>query len=239
MDYSGKRRKVKLSAYTVAKELGVDFNKYKLVENGIVHLEKDLLDKFLEITQPENAKMIKFNRDQRLFDIKNFASHNENLKKLMKDRKYNQNQLADVMGVKKVTMSKLINYGKNKKDKVSDDLLERVYDFLMNPLNINPEYVVVMKDDNKPEPKEEQATTIKCDDNYCTFGNATISVSTDINTIEIDSDGLRVESNDIEELREHNKNLINDLIDMEEKIHELEEQIRRYEILIDMIGAMR
>lgn len=133
MNYKSKRLKAKLTPYTVAKELGVDFNKYLLIEKGKIALEGELIDKFMKITEPKNARTIKFNRFQRIADLKK-KSKNGELKKMMTNRGYNGTKLAEAMGISDSEISRCMNYGKNSK-KCNEDNLERVFDFLNSPIN--------------------------------------------------------------------------------------------------------
>ena len=47
--YKRKRRKTGLASSDMAKELGIDCKKYSLIENGVVKMPKNLIDKFNEI----------------------------------------------------------------------------------------------------------------------------------------------------------------------------------------------
>ena len=47
--YKKKRRKVGLAPSDMAKELGIDCKKYSLIENGVVKMPKNLINKFNEI----------------------------------------------------------------------------------------------------------------------------------------------------------------------------------------------
>ena len=156
MNYKVKRYKAGLTPYTVAKELGIDYEKYQLVERKKLPLEGNLVDKFLSIIDPSNAKMIRINHTQRITEVKEFAKSGK-LKELMKTRGYyKQVELAKAMGISNTEISRAINYGETTLQP-SDCTLERVYDFLMNPINAN-----VDKENTEDRvPTEEEKAKIK------------------------------------------------------------------------------
>lgn len=141
MKYKAKRFRAGLSTYTVAKELGVDWNKYLDVERGKVALEGEYINKFQNVLK--NAKMIKFNRRQRLEDIKNFIKDGK-LSDLMAKRGYNGMSLARAMGLDANVIKEVMD-GTNQ----SDDTNEYVYDFLQDPFNINADGVEKEEAENK------------------------------------------------------------------------------------------
>lgn len=148
MNYKTKRLKARLSTYTVARELGIDWNTYKDVENGKITLEGEYLDNFLNIIK--NAKMINFNRRQKLKDIKEFAEKGK-LEELMAKRNYNRMTLAKTLNIEGLAIPNVLK-GKHQ----SDDLNEYVYDFLENPLNAYIE---------NEKPQSENNTTPTNNDN--------------------------------------------------------------------------
>lgn len=131
MNYKSKRFKSGLSTYTLAKELGVSWKQYKDVENKKINLEGELLDKFLDTIK--NAKMIKFNRKQKLMDIRTFIREGK-LKDLMAKRNHNGFTLARELDITPQDVTDVLNM-----KHTSDDMIEYVYDFLNNPLNKNLE----------------------------------------------------------------------------------------------------
>ena len=143
MNYKKKRVKSGLSTYTIAKELGIDWKKYQAVEEHNLALEGEYLNKFLNITDYKNAKMIKFNRRQKLNDIKEFIKDGK-LKDLMAKRGYNGMSLASTLDIDSNVIKRVLD-GKE----ASDDTNEYVYDFLQNCLNANTEEVT-------EEPKVEE-----------------------------------------------------------------------------------
>ena len=161
MNYKKKRIKSGLSTYTVAKELGVDWKKYQDVENGKVSLEGEYLNKFLKITEFKNAKMIKFNRRQKLNDIKEFIRNGE-LQELVAKRGYNGMSLASTLNIESNIIKRVLD-GKE----ASDDMNEYVYDFLQNPLNANTNEVeeVSEKDEIQQEDLVKEMRKIKNEKN--------------------------------------------------------------------------
>lgn len=131
MNYKAKRKKAGLTPYMMSKELGIDFNKYQLVEKGKIALEGNLIDKFQEILL--NAKMIKFNRAQRMSDIQEYIKDGK-LRKDMEVKKYNGQELAEITGISTSEISRTLN-GKQ----TNEDTIERIFDFLTNPINVKVE----------------------------------------------------------------------------------------------------
>ena len=130
MNYKFKRNQKRISMYTMAKKLGVDVTKYKKMEQGLVALEGELLDKFHDVL--DHAKEINLERSIKIRKIDEWISSG-GMKKAMKDMGYNQMQLAKKLDTVQTTISK-VALGK---ESVSDDMKEMVYDFLNNPFNKN------------------------------------------------------------------------------------------------------
>jgi transcriptional regulator with XRE-family HTH domain len=131
MNYKRKRIRAGISAYTMSKELGVDYEKYLKVEKKLIPLEGGLLNKFQDVLK--NAKMIKFNHKQRMHEIHQFIKEGK-MRDLMVKRGYNGVTLARVMNIAPSEISHVLN-GKNN----NEERVERVYDFLTNPINANVE----------------------------------------------------------------------------------------------------
>lgn len=145
MDYRQRRHRAKLTAYTVAKKLGISYEKYLEVEKGKRNLEGDLIDNFVEIMK--RSKEIAFNRKQTMVDINNWIADGT-IEKDMVKQNYNQSSLARKMGVKFPTINLLIH-----KSIGSDDLKERVYDLLHDPLEKNIEDNVKKLKEKVKEPE--------------------------------------------------------------------------------------
>lgn len=172
MNYKRKRVKSGLSTYTIAKELGIDWKKYQEVEENKIALEGENLNKFLNITEYKNAKMIKFNRRQKINDIKNFINDGK-MKELMAKRGYNGMTLASVLGVDSNVIKRVLD-GKE----ASEDMNEYVYDFLQDSLNANTE--VEKTDIEEETEKEISLEEIKRLKNEKSFGTQELSNAVDI-----------------------------------------------------------
>ena len=129
MNYRNKRNLKRLSIYTVAKELGVDYNQYLEVEKGKRHLEQEYIDKFLKILA--NAKEIKLNRMVRLQKIYPLFTSGE-MKNKCKEYGYSHAELGKALGL---TQGAISNAMTGNRKMTSDDTMERIYDFLTNPFN--------------------------------------------------------------------------------------------------------
>lgn len=147
MNYKKKRIKSGLSIYTIAKELGIDENRYKKLEQGKVHLEYEKLEKFLDVIR--RSKEILFNRKVRLTEIDEWI-RNGNAEKDMKAMGYNQKELSNALGY---TDSYVNGVFRNFK-KASDDFKEKMYDFLKDPFN---KKII----DKEIKDKEEISTVIR------------------------------------------------------------------------------
>lgn len=136
MNYRQKRNNARISAYTMAKELGVSKEKYLKLEKNGISLENELLDKFNYVIN--NAKEINLNRMARLQEINEWYKSGKGLEKL-KMMGYNYNSIAYEIGQK--GSGNICKIFKGKEDSPNYDLKEEVYDFLNNPLNknLNPE----------------------------------------------------------------------------------------------------
>lgn len=128
MNYRGKRNRANLSIYTVARELGIDYDTYLEVDRGLRQLEGEMLDKFNSTI--DNAREINFNRMEKMKIV------NEKLKSgELKRKAYNMGYTIAELG-RAVRMNEpVVNNIINGHDKYSEDKKEIVYDFLNNPLN--------------------------------------------------------------------------------------------------------
>lgn len=147
MNYRAKRNQKRLSAYTVAKKLGISRQTYIEIEKGKREFEGELLEKWYEIM--DNATEVKIERDMRIFEIREFFASGEANKKL-KEFNYSKQELA-----KKINYDNMVIYRCfNNEKQVSDDVKEEIYDFLHNKLNIK------IKNDKK-ETKKINKTDIE------------------------------------------------------------------------------
>jgi transcriptional regulator with XRE-family HTH domain len=139
MNYRNRRNLKGLSIYTIAKELGVDYNQYLEVEKGKRHLEQEYIDKFLKILT--NAKEIKLNRMAKLQKIYPLFTSGE-MKNKCREYGYSHKQLGKALGL---TQGAISNAMTGNKKMTSDDTMERIYDFLTNPFNKKVKEVVETK----------------------------------------------------------------------------------------------
>ena len=134
--YTRKRLGNKLSAYTVAKELGISRETYMEIEKGLKNLEGELLDKFNDIIA--RAKEINFNRMGKLQEVNKWFEDGEAIKALEK-LGLTQYDLADALGISQCHVSYAVRnktrIRNGKKLIVSDEVKEMIYDYLTNPLN--------------------------------------------------------------------------------------------------------
>ena len=118
-----------LKAYTVAKELGIDYNTYMEVERGNRALADEYLDKFMNVMA--NAKEIKLNRLEKIKKM-NEEFDNGTMTELAKEMGYTHSELAEKLGLVQGTIS---NNLRNDPRYISEETRERIYDFLHNPIN--------------------------------------------------------------------------------------------------------
>jgi transcriptional regulator with XRE-family HTH domain len=131
MNYKRKRNRAGISAYTMSKELGVDYEKYLKVEKKLIPLEGEMLNKYQDVLK--NSKMIRFNHRQKMFEIKQFIKDGK-MRDLMAKRGYNGVTLARTLNIAPSEISHVLN-GKM----ANEERIEMVYDFLTNPINANVE----------------------------------------------------------------------------------------------------
>lgn len=146
MNYRQRRNHANLSIYTVAKELGISYEKYMEVDRGERNLEGNMVNKFIDIIK--RAKEIKFSRAIKMQEVDEYIA-SEQAKTDLKKMGYSQISLADELGL---TQGAVCNAMKNRK--TSDDTKERIYDFLHEPLN--KKIVKVVKEQELQEEVEEK-----------------------------------------------------------------------------------
>ena len=165
--YKKKRRKVGLAPSDMAKELGIDCKKYSLIENGVVKMPKNLIDKFNEIVN-------KVKNEHALERLSHEANVNEfwndmvtkvdgkyKLKDKMKE--FNIDKLSDLAHLLGVSGSNLSHYlsGSN----VGYDFKNKMYLFFQDELNIQePKKSAVAK---KTTYKIEKKTSDKVSPKQC------------------------------------------------------------------------
>lgn len=148
------RRALKgLKAYTVAYELGIDYNKYMEIERGERQLGAEYLDKFMEIL--ENAKEIKLNRMEKIKQM-NEEFENGTMINLVKEMGYTHKSLGEELGMSQSSITN--NLGNNARY-ITEETRERIYDFLHNP--INKKYTKTTKVDKRRGPRHTTIPTEK------------------------------------------------------------------------------
>lgn len=150
MNYKKKRVKAGLSVYTMAKYMGISEKKYKEIEKKVRPLEGDLLDKFLKGIA--NAKQIKLDNRIRKIDIDAWFK-DDKAKKAIKEYGYSQHDLSKELNIPQSTISKAFN---NKE--ATDDVKEKIYDFLTNPIN------KTIETDLKDKKHDERKAGVRHDD---------------------------------------------------------------------------
>ena len=129
LNYRKKRREAGISVYTMSKELGVDYDKYKEVERKKRPLEKEYLDKFLNTI--ENATEIRIKHIEKMAKVKE-EIENGTLRQLVDDMGYSCTEVANALGITPTNISYAFQWGHAN---ASEETRERLYDFLHNPFN--------------------------------------------------------------------------------------------------------
>lgn len=129
MNYRKKRTQAKLSIYTMAKELGIDYKTMLEIDRGERNLDGEYITKFLKVL--ERATAINMSRNEKLFEVRNYFMTDEP-KKDLKKLNYAQSDLPKMFDCSLNPISRTFN---KKIAEVSDDFLERIYDFLHNYTN--------------------------------------------------------------------------------------------------------
>lgn len=166
--YKKKRKKAGLAQSDMAKELGIDYKKYNLIENGVVKMPSKLIDKFNEIVNKgeNNHKLERLNNEQIVNEFWDEISQSTGkygdykLKEKMKE--FNIDTFSELGQLLNISSSNLSHYLKSSK-KTPYDIKNRVYLFFQDELNIQP-------------PKEKSAvakkTVIKTEKKKGTRGSA-------------------------------------------------------------------
>ena len=114
--YKRKRKKAGLASSDIAKELGINYKKYNLIENGVVKMPKNLIDKFNEIVNKgknENA-LERLNNEQVVTEFWNEMTTKVDgtfvLKEKMKEFNIKTfSELANLLGVSGSNLSHYLN----------------------------------------------------------------------------------------------------------------------------------
>jgi transcriptional regulator with XRE-family HTH domain len=137
--YKRKRKKTGLAPSDIAKELGINCKKYSLIENGVVKMPKNLIDKFNKIVSREKNlhTLAKMTNEKLVTDfwneMRSKTDGKYNLKTKMKEFNIETfKELGDLIGVSNSNISHYLNEGW----KVPYDFMNKVYMFFEDELNI-------------------------------------------------------------------------------------------------------
>lgn len=160
--YKKRRRKMGLAPSDIAKELGINCKKYSLIENGVVKMPKNLIDKFNEIVnRGKNAHTLAKMTNEKLVtdfwnEMRSKTDGKYNLKTKMKEFNIETfKELGDLIGVSNSNISHYLN----EDWKAPYDFMNKVYMFFEDELNIQepkkkPGAPVVTKKTYKIEKKK-------------------------------------------------------------------------------------
>lgn len=148
--YKRKREKTSYTTCDIARQLGINELRYKSIENGIIKMPKNLIDKFNEIVNQNKIQQIEETETNKLqveewFNdiISNDDNNNKKILDKMKEFNINNfNELAELLGYNKGTLQTYLCPNA----KVSFDFKNKLYLFFHNELNIQLPH----------EPKEEK-----------------------------------------------------------------------------------
>lgn len=137
--YKRKRKKAGLASSDIAKELGINYKKYNLIENGVVKMPKNLIDKFNEIVNKgknENA-LERLNNEQVVTEFWNEMTTKVDgtfvLKEKMKEFNIKTfSELANLLGVSGSNLSHYLNADYE----APYDFKNAMYLFFQDELNI-------------------------------------------------------------------------------------------------------
>lgn len=141
--WNEKRCKSGLNRSDVAKMLGVSYERYILIEKGLVKMPSNLIDKFNAIINKgkNENKLNKLENDKKVNDyidwlLSNDSNGNNNLSNKMSEFNIStQKELGILLGYADGTC---ISQLKQNKDNVTYDFKNRIYDFFNDELNIQP-----------------------------------------------------------------------------------------------------
>lgn len=140
--YKQKRKKAGVTPSDIAKELGIDYKKYSLIENGVIKMPANLIDKFNEIvgrTKNENV-LNKLNNEELVNTYwEELSKKRSSIKgdRLLFDKMkefniQNVEELARLLGVSRTLVQGCLNG----RYKPTYNFKNNVYTFFTNELNI-------------------------------------------------------------------------------------------------------
>lgn len=137
--YKRKRRKTGLASSDMAKELGIDCKKYSLIENGVVKMPKNLIDKFNEIVSKGKSEhtLDRLNNEQVVNafwdEMKSKTNGKHNLKTKMKEFNIETfKEFGELLGVS----NSMISHYLSADWEPPYNFKNNVYLFFQNELNI-------------------------------------------------------------------------------------------------------
>lgn len=140
--YKKKRKKTGLAPSDIAKELGIDYKRYNLIENGVIRMPANLIDKFNEIIgRGKNENMInKLNNKEivdKFWDEMSVKKSNGKRSYVLFDkmREFNIDTLTELGNLLGVSKS-LIQTNLRQKDNATYNFKNNIYLFFQNELNI-------------------------------------------------------------------------------------------------------
>lgn len=137
--YKRKRKKAGLAKSDMAKELGIDYKKYNLIENGVVKMPKNLIDKFNEIvSKGKNEHMLNRLDSERVVnefweEMTTKVNNQYKLKEKMKE--FNITTFGELAKLLGVSYSNLSHYLTGH-TKTGYDFKNKLYLFFQDELNI-------------------------------------------------------------------------------------------------------
>ena len=177
--WNEKRCKSGLNRSDVAKMLGVSYERYILIEKGLVKMPSNLIDKFNAIINKgkNENKLNKLENDKKVNDyidwlLSNDSNGNSNLSNKMSEFNIStQKELGVLLGYADGTC---ISQLKQNKDNVAYDFKNRIYDFFNDELNIQPKKEVQVIKTKKPKNIDDEITP-EYVLNYCKENNMALS----------------------------------------------------------------
>ena len=160
--YKRKREKTSFTTCDIARQLDINELRYKSIENGIIKMPKNLIDKFNVIVNQNKIQQIEeteTNKSQVEEWFKDIVSNDSNHKKKILDKMKefninNFNELAELLGYNKGTLQTYLCPNA----KISFNFKNKLYLFFHNELNIQLPH----------EPKEEKVKKSSIT-TYCEF----------------------------------------------------------------------
>ena len=159
--YKRKRKKSGLAKSDMAKELGIDYKKYNLIENGVVKMPSKLIDKFNEVVNKgKNEHMLNRLDSERVVnefwdEITTKVNNQYKLKEKMKEFNIiTYGELAKLLGV---SYSNLSHYLTGH-TKTGYDFKNKLYLFFQDELNIQ------VPNGNNVKAKGRQGSNKQCQD---------------------------------------------------------------------------